>query len=161
MYNCRNYNNAVLKWWSIPKSLESVDSIESASSKLNRSEHFVINEQKWTCYFPVNNCAHINRLNYGRIIVPGRSKSVRHKLFVTFSDMAVIPIWVLDTDTEGSTLSRTSSQKGIVRFCSRRKAPPYGEIHWPPPCCMTRTRLPFGLIVPPLLYIIDVYHWDT
>jgi len=24
----------------------------------------------------------------------------------------------------------------------------YGEIHWPPPCCTTRLRIPFGLIVP-------------
>jgi len=33
-----------------------------------------------------------------------------------------------------------SFPKGIVQFWLRRKAPPYGEIHWPPPCCTTRTR---------------------
>jgi len=34
----------------------------------------------------------------------------------------------------------TCSPKGIVWFWSRWKAPPYGEIHRPPPCCTTRTR---------------------
>jgi len=32
----------------------------------------------------------------------------------------------------------TSSPKGIVRFWLRWKAPPYGTLHWPPPCCTTR-----------------------
>jgi len=29
----------------------------------------------------------------------------------------------------------TISQKCIDQFWSRWEAPPYGEIHWPPPCC--------------------------
>jgi len=33
----------------------------------------------------------------------------------------------------------TISPKAIVRFWSSNKAPFYGEIHWPPPCCTTRT----------------------
>ena len=32
-----------------------------------------------------------------------------------------------------------SSPKGIVRFWSRWRAPPYGEIHRSPPCCTTRS----------------------
>ena len=41
------------------------------------------------------------------------------------------------------------SPKGIFRCWSPNKAPPYGEIHWPPPCCTTRTgQYLFGLIVP-------------
>jgi len=38
-----------------------------------------------------------------------------------------------------SCATYTSSPKGIVRFWSRWKVPPCGEIHWPPPCCTTRT----------------------
>jgi len=41
----------------------------------------------------------------------------------------------------------TIDPKGIVRFGSRRKAPPYGEIHWPPPCCTTRAGRYLGMIV--------------
>jgi len=33
----------------------------------------------------------------------------------------------------------TISPKCFVWFWSRWKAPPYGAIHWPPPCCTTRT----------------------
>jgi len=42
--------------------------------------------------------------------------------------------WGLEREAWSSTIS----PKGIVWFWSRWKAPPYGEIHWPPPCCTNR-----------------------
>ena len=63
-------------------------------------------------------------------------------IFLSFSSL---PIFSLALSRLAHSLpclcltSCTISLKGIVRFWSRWKAPPYEEIHRPPPCCTTRT----------------------